>query len=123
MTFPDGDDFPAEVFEFSLILPVIGNVALKFFVPEGFVGFGRSGVFAAFVSVPEAAVDKDHRPVFRQDDVRLAREAVDILPEAVACAVQHRADKHLGLRVLSFDLRHVPTAPLFCQMVGHFQLP
>lgn len=75
------------------------------------------------MAVRETAVDKNHCLVFRQDDVRLAGEAFDILPEAVACAVQHRADKRLGPRILPFDLRHVPAALLFCQTVGHFQLP
>ena len=107
----------------SDVLPIIGNILLKLLFPEGFVGFGRSRIFTAFVPVPETAVDKDDGFVFRQYDVWLAGEAFDILPEAVACAVQHSAGKHLGLCVLPFDSRHVPAAPLFCQTVGHFQLP
>jgi hypothetical protein len=49
LTFPNGDNFPAEVFEVAGVLFVVGDVALKLFPPEGFVAFWGGGVFTAFV--------------------------------------------------------------------------
>lgn len=120
LTFPDGDDFPAEFSEFALMFPIIGNVALEFFVPEGFVGFRSGGVFAAFVPVPETAVNEDNCAVFGQYDVRFARQSLDVFPEAVSGTVQHGADKNFRLRVFSPDSRHVP-ASLFWSQVIHAQ--
>ena len=58
ITFPDGDDLPAELFEFGLFLGVAGDVAVKFGLPEGGVVFGkRGGAFGA--AVPEASVNED----------------------------------------------------------------
>lgn len=114
---------PAELAEFAGVFFVVGDVTLKLFVPEGFVRFRGGGVFAAFVPVPETAVDKDHCFVFRQDDVRLAGQFLDVFPEAVARAVQHRADKNFRLRVFSPDSRHVPAALFWSQVIHGGILP
>jgi hypothetical protein len=58
------------------VFPIIGNVALKFFIPEGFVAFRDGGVFTAFMPVPETAVDKNHCPVLRQYDIRFVGQGV-----------------------------------------------
>ena len=86
------------------------------------MGFGGGGVFAAFMPVPEAAVDEDDGPVFRQHDVGFAgqvfvQRAVD--GEAVAGAGEQGADQQFGLGVLALNLRHVPGALLFCEMINH----
>jgi len=47
LTFPHGDDVPAEFSKLTGMFPVIGNIALKFLLPELDVGFGGGGVFAA----------------------------------------------------------------------------
>ncbi|MCU0858695.1 MAG: hypothetical protein MUC65_09880 [Pontiellaceae bacterium] len=90
------------------MLPIIGNIAFKLLFPEGFVGFGSRGLFTAFMPVPETAMDKNNGSVFWQNDVRFPGQGFDVFPEAVSGAVQHGADQHFGLRVLPFDLRHVP---------------
>lgn len=108
---------PAELAELAGVFPIIGNIALKFLLPEFGVGAGSGGVFTAFVPMPIAAVDEDDGVIFRQDDVGLTRQVLYILSEAVAFAVQHGADKHFGFRILAFDLRHVPRALLFAQMI------
>ena len=69
LAFPYDDDKPA----LSLHLPP--NLLVALLVPgdlggpEVRVGLGNSIVGAAFVSMPEAAVNEDDRPVLRQDDI------------------------------------------------------
>lgn len=55
--------------------------------------------------------------LFRQDDVRLAGQVLDVFAEAISGAVEHGADEDFGFRVLSFDPAHVPAAALFCEVV------
>jgi len=108
LAFPNGDDFPAELFEVAGVVFIVGDVALKLLFPEGLVAFWSRGVFAAFVPVPETAVDKDDGFILWQNNVRLAGEAFDILPEAVSGAVQQRADENFRLRILPANPRHIP---------------
>ncbi len=77
-----------------------------------------------FVPVPEAAVDEDHRAVFRQDDVRFSGEcfvfrALD--REAVAEAVEHRAQGEFRLRIAATDAGHDIRAFFRGEDVGHEQ--
>ena len=90
------------------MFPIIGNVLLKFFVPEGVVRFRGRGVLTSFVPVPKTAMNKEDSFIFRQDDVRLAGQGADVFPEPVSGAVQHRADKHLRFGVLAPDSAHIP---------------
>ncbi len=53
---------------------VVGDIAFKLFDPEGLVGLGHRGVFAVFMPVPEAAVDKNHRPPFANSEDFLRKE-------------------------------------------------
>ena len=120
LAFPDGDDFPAEHAEFTGVFFIVGDVAFEFFLPEGFVSSRHMSGAAFFVLMPEAAVDKNHRPVFRQNDVRLAGQGADVFAEAVSGAVQHGADKHFRFRVFAPDSRHIP-ASLFWRQAIHAQ--
>jgi hypothetical protein len=51
---------------------VAGGVAFEFFDPEFAAVCWGGAVFAAAVTMPEAAVDEDDSFVFGQDDVGLA---------------------------------------------------
>lgn len=93
-----------------------------FFIPQipGLVvgDFGRPPLrprsrqaegLAVLMTVPETAVHEDDGPVFRQDEVGLARErpverAVD--GEAIAHAVKNRAQGQFRLGVPATDARH-----------------
>lgn len=89
---------------------IVGDIALKFFVPEGFVGFRSRGVFAAFMPVPEAAVDEDNGFIFGQNNIRFTGQGADVFAEAISGAVQHGADEDFRFRILSPDSRHIPRA-------------
>ena len=115
---------------------IVGDIPLKFFLPEGFIRFRGSGVFAAFVPMPETAVNKNHRLVFRQYDVRVNRslrslfayanylslrfragQGFDVFPEAATRFVQHGADENLGFGICRAYARHVPRAFFWSQVI------
>ena len=58
MSFPDNDCVPAEEAELDAFLYVALFVAFYLLLPELAIALGQYEVFAAFVSVPKAAVDK-----------------------------------------------------------------
>ena len=58
LTLPDNDCMPAEEAELDAFLYVALFVAFYLLLPELAITLGQYEVFAAFVSVPETAVDK-----------------------------------------------------------------
>ena len=87
-------------------------VAFYFLLPELAIVLGQHEVFAAFVTVPEAAVDEDDGAVFAQHYVGGAGQALDIYAVAVAMGMQVATHNQLGLGVLALDARHA-LVPLF----------
>ena len=79
---------PAEEAELDAFLYVALFVAFYLLLPELAIALGQYEVFAAFVAVPEAAVDKDDGPVLAQDNVGGAGEPAHVDPVAVATRVQ-----------------------------------
>lgn len=94
---------PAEDAELDTFLYVALFVAFYLLLPELAIALGQYEVFAAFVAVPEAAVDEDDGPVLAQDNVGGAGEPAHVDPVAVATRVQVTAHEHLGLGVLALD--------------------
>lgn len=117
LAFPYGDDLPAEFAQGAGVFFVVGDVGGEFILPEGDIGGRRGGVFAAFMPVPEAAVNKDDRSVFRKNNVRFAGERFDVFPEAVSRAVQHGAENDFRPGVPVTDSRHVPASLFFGEMI------
>lgn len=115
---------PAECAEIVLVAEVAGLVAFDLLFPEGPAGFWKAELRAILMSVPEAAVDEDHRAVFWQDKVgsagqRLVFRTVD--GEAIAEAVEYRAHGQLRFRVASPDAGHDLGALFRSEDVGHGQ--
>ena len=94
---------PAEHSQLDAFLYVALFVAFYFLLPELAIALGHYKVFAAFVTVPEAAVDKYCGPVFAQDNVGCAGKPAHVDPVAVAARVQVTAHEHLGLGVPALD--------------------
>ena len=94
-------------------------VAFYFLLPELAIALGHYKVFAAFVTVPKASVDKDDCFVLAQYYVGGAGQALDIYAVAVAMGMQVTAHDHLGLGVLALDARHALVPLLFCHSVRH----
>lgn len=104
---PDDYRVPAEAGEGLVVTAVALAVALYLRAPEVDVGLGEAEVAAAFVAVPEAAVDEDTGAVLAKDDVGVAGQARMVEPVPEAAGVQPAADGHLGLGVSRTDGRHV----------------
>ena len=102
---PDDYGVPAEAGEGLVVAVVALAVALYLRAPEVDVGLGEAEVAAAFVAVPEAAVDEYAGAVLAQDDVGVAGQTRMVEPVAEAAGVQPAAD--LGLGVSRTDGRHV----------------
>ena len=93
LAFPDGDHPPAETTEFAHVTAVTFDIAAKLFVPKGYARLRRVREFASFMSVPEASVNKHHRTVLRQYDVRPSGKVLPMQAESVAGPVQRGADR------------------------------
>ena len=106
---------PAEEAELDAFLYVALFVAFYFLLPELAIALWHYKVFAAFVTVPEAAVDEDDCLVLAQYYVGGAGQALDVYAVAVAVGMQIATHNQLGLGVLALDARHA-LVPLFC---GH----
>ena len=119
LALPYLDDVPAHEAELEAFGVVALAVALYFGLPEVGVGFGQDVVAAAFVAVPEAAVDEDDRAVLAQHDVGRAGQAADVDAETEPACKQVFAHQYLGLGVAAADAGHA-LVPLFgCQLVCH----
>jgi len=95
--FPDGDYALGEGFEPLIVQGISFLVFSDLVHPEVGVGFGRCVVFAAFVAVPEAAVDEYHGAILGQDDVGSAGEGLDVDTKAKTGAEERLA--HLLFRL------------------------
>ena len=106
---------PAEAAQLDAFFDVALFVAFYFLFPEWGVALGQHEVFAAFVTVPEATVDKYGGLVFAQDNVGGAGQALDVYAVAVAMGMEVAAHNQLGFGVLALDARHA-LVPVLC---GH----
>ncbi len=104
--FPDDENMPASLFQGGLLLFVTGDVAFELLGPEFHVGFWHRGDFAAFVSMPKAAIDENHRMPFRQNDVGMAGQLWGVEAVAEAQHVQMMTHEQLRLRVFRADFAH-----------------
>ena len=116
---PHDDDAPAFRFQLPphLLVPLLVPAHLR--CPELRVRLGNRIVLAPFVSMPEAPVDKDDRPVSRQDDVRAPRQPLVVYAIAESQAPKRITQTQLRLGGGGVDLRH-DVVPLFGgEDVGH----
>ena len=110
---------PAEVAQLDAFLNISLFVAFYFLFPKRGVALGHYKVTAAFVPMPETAVDEDDGAVFAQHYVGGAGQALDIYAVAVAVGMQVAAHNQLGLGVLALDARHALVPLLFSHPVRH----
>ena len=110
---------PAEAAQLDAFLYIALFVAFYFLFPEWGVALGHYKVAAAFVAVPEAAVDEDDGAVLAQYYVGGAGQALDIYAVAIAVGMQVTAHNQLGLGVLALDACHALVPLFFCHSVCH----
>lgn len=74
------------------------------------------------MAMPEAAVDKNHRPPFRQDNIRLSRQILHIQTKPETGGVQHLPDRDLRRPILTVNPAHIPRSLCLVEMIGHLLL-
>ena len=117
--FPDGDDVPAQGFEFGLVLEVALLVAVNFGFPEIASCVGDAEFLAALVSMPKAAMHKDDRSVPREHNVRTARKFLAVEPITEPTRPKKMPHPQLRPRVLAPDARHQLTPRQRLVDIGH----
>jgi hypothetical protein len=120
LAFPDHYDAPTELAKSPNSDPVASNVPIELGLPKGKIALRGIGVLAAGVPVPEAAVNKDHGTVARQDDVRPAREIATVQAKSISQPVQRRANDQLRLRVPAPDPGHVPASTFLRERIHRY---
>jgi len=86
--------------------PVAYDILLEFFLPEFHVGLGGGAIAAAVVPMPEAAVDKHCRPVFREHKIRGAGQLSDMKSIAESPDEKKGAKGPFRPGVLAANARH-----------------
>jgi len=76
-------------------------IAFEFFAPEGCIGFWYRCSFTSGMLMPEAPMQEDTGPVFRQDDIRRTGKIAPMQTEAVTKSMQETADNLLRFRVFA----------------------
>ena len=82
-TFPYYDDPPTSRFKGSSLPCVPSDRGLKLGLPKLGPRLRHGRTQAILVSVPETAMDKHHRSVTGQDNVRLAGKVSSMEPETI----------------------------------------
>ena len=103
---PHGGHTPAKRPKRLHVSPVTVNIAQEFPLPELFVGSRGSGIAAAFVPMPEAAMDEHHRPVLREHKIRGAGQLSDMKSIAKSSGEKKRSKGPLRPSILSANARH-----------------
>lgn len=88
LAFPYCDAMPSHRGKLALVFYVTITVAFNLRFPEFSVALWNHIISASFVSMPEAAVHEDARPVFAKHDVRMTRETWMVQPIAKPSAEQ-----------------------------------
>ena len=104
--FPDNSHAPAKSMEHLHMAPVASDISLEFLPPEIFIGLGCGCVAAAFMSVPEAAVDEYNRPVHREHKVGGARQPSHMKSISKTPGEKKEAKCSFRPGVLSANARH-----------------
>jgi hypothetical protein len=119
LTFPDGDNAPAESRECSSRPAVPRNVVTELRYPELEVAFWGVSVLALRVSVPETAVHNNDGSMPWENDVRAAGECGDVEPESTAYPVKNGTDLAFRHCVPTSNAGHVPASSFPRQSVCH----
>lgn len=107
---PDDGHSPAKCAEHLCMAPVASDILLEFLPPEVLIALGGGCVAAAFMSVPETAVDEYHRPVLWKHKIWGARQRSHMksIPKPFG---EKNGTKHpFRLGILSANARHHATA-------------
>lgn len=92
---------------------------MDFFQPEISARFGHNEVSAAFMPMPEAAVNEDDSFVFGKNNIGLSWKCFIVQLVTETFGVQEPSHEHFGLGILALDAAHVVAAGLRIVHIGH----
>lgn len=111
MTFPNLEDFPAQVVERSHI-PCISILSFRnFWLPVFWASFWKLAEGMAAMSMPKASSHFDHFSLCGKYDVGLAGKVSSVKLIAVSDSLKHLTDVAFRFRVHAFDGPHVSAPP------------
>lgn len=105
-TFPNDSHTPTKLAKQSCMARVSVNISLEFLLPEICVCLWGGGVSAAFVPVPETAVNEYHGPVFREHQIGGPRQISYMKPVAESPGKQKGAKHPFWPSIFSANARH-----------------
>ena len=111
LTLPNGDRVPPHLRQFLLFLYIPLLVPPYLSHPE--ISIRLRYTATTFVSMPEAPIHENARPIFLQHQIRMTWQPRRIQPISESPAPQSLAHNHFRLRILRMDRRHI-LMPLFC---------
>jgi hypothetical protein len=96
------------------MLGVSGDIATEFLLPVAQVRFGPSYNLASSVTMlmPETTMHENNFASGRENEIRLAWQALYVKSIPITKAVHQAANFHLGLHPLAADTPHIITALL-----------
>ena len=125
---PYRDAMPTHFCQFELLFPVTFLVPADLRYPEVTIRIRNLAtrrtihrVWRHKMSMPEASIYKDARPIFPQHQVRMPGQSFVVQPIAESSFPKTTPHNHLRLRVLRPNSRHVPMA-LLCGELVHITL-
>lgn len=119
LALPDDQRRPTQLLEPVRFLRISCNVRGELRRPEGRVAGRRGRESAAWVSVPEAAVDEERDARTWKHDVRPTRQASGVQPESQAAGMEIAPDRHLRCGIGTPDSRHHPRARRLVDGIDH----
>ena len=122
LALPHCDAVPSHCGKLVLLFLVAGAVALYLGSLEFRVALRYDEVFAAFMPMPKATIDKDDCAVFAQHDVGMTRQTRVVQPIAIPSAEQELPHQYLRLGVLPPYRCHTAMALLLGQFVHSSRL-
>ncbi|GHE20129.1 hypothetical protein GCM10017767_06500 [Halomonas urumqiensis] len=105
-TFPYHQNPPAGFDQLGLLTSVSFNVSDELPSPEILAGGRRGSIEAAFVPVPEAAMDEDNQAMLRKNEIRLTGQVLPVKPEAKTTGMKIAPYSHFRICVLTTDAAH-----------------
>lgn len=103
---PHDNDAPTFRFQFPPHLLIPRLIPAHLSRPELRVGLGNCIILAPFVSMPEASMDENDRPVSRQDDIRAPRKPLVVYSISEPQPPEGITQTQLRLGGGGVDLRH-----------------
>lgn len=104
--FPDDSDAPAKLGKHLRVACVPVDISLKFLFPEIAIGLGCRCIPASFMSVPKAAVNEHHGPVFWEHKVGCPGKGLHMKSIPEALRKKAGTESSFGPRILCPDTRH-----------------